>query len=413
MLAPFVLLYFVRTRGLRGALPQLALSGSVAALLLTPFVRADPELFWFGTFRWLREYGPAHLSWFFDRFGFMQPFAEHGALALLPMVQAGLVGACFVGALLARREHIPSFAATASLLFIMLNVLLWDSFLLDGAIAAAAVILTRAECVEPVAPLEPVSRTVRDLSISGLVLTLLSGGYLAYTLVRTLHPQGRDDAREYMIAKVKAGDFIIDRSDRRIAFVTGSWLLRHEDVPAPIGGELYDGAWAGKSAMTSPGRVWLVTESARDHALRSSFAVLGLERGARYFDGYQVQSVLPHKAQPVQPSELPPGAGLRPCQVGWANQDMLGVLVRAGEPLSLTFPRPEKPAPRESVALAIGFPNGDTVWPRKEVRARLAAPRTTPTSRSRTSAACSGAPGIRKCCLPRGPCGSSCARTTR
>jgi hypothetical protein len=372
VLAPFVLLYFVRTRGLRGALPYLAISGCVAALLLTPFVCSDPELFWFGTFRWLREYGPAHLSWFFDRFGFMQPFAEHDALALLPMVQAGLVGACFVGALLAKREHIASFAATAALLFIMFNVLLWDSFLLDGAIAAAAVILTREKRAEPLAQVAPLSRTVRDLSISGLVLTLLSGAYLAYTLVRTLHPQGREDAREYMIANVRAGDFIIDRSDRRIAFVTGSWLLRHEDVPAPIGGELYDGAWGGRSAMTSPRHAWLVTETARDHALRSSFGVLGLEQAYGDFDGYQVQSVLPHKAQRVLPSALPPGAGLLPCQVGWANQEMLGVLVQRGESLSLAFPRPQNPAPRARVALALGFPNGDTVWPRKEVHARLA-----------------------------------------
>ena len=374
VLAPFVLLYFVRTRGLRGALPYLAIAGGVAALLLTPFVVADPEIFWFGTFRWLREYGPAHLSWFFDRFGFMQPFAEHDALDVLPLVQAGLVAACLLGALFARRERIASFAATACLLFIMFNVLLWDSFLLDGAIAAAAVILTRVPTGEPpaaVTPAEPVSRRVFRLSLAALALTSLAGSYLAYTLLRTLHPAGRTAARAYMIGAVAPGDFVIDRSDRRIAFVAGSWLLRREEVPAPIGGELYDGAWGGRSAMTSPGRAWLVTQSGRDRALRDSFAVLGFASPARYFDGYQVQAVTPHKALTAEPSVLPAGAGMRPCQVGWANQEMLGVLVRAGEPLSLTFVRPTQPAERADVALAIGFPNGDTVWPRQAVHTRL------------------------------------------
>lgn len=367
VLAPFVILYFVRTRGLRGALPYVAMAGGVAALLLTPFVVLDPEVFWFGTFRWLREYGPAHLSWFFDRFGFMAPFAEHDALDRLPLVQAGLVGACFVGAVFAKRERIPAFAASASLLFIMFNVLLWDSFLLDGAIAAAAVILTRALVAEPVAELPPASPRALRLSVAALTLTALAGAYLAFTLVRTLHPSGRDDARKFMIASVAQGDFIVDRTDRRIAFVAGSWLLRQEEVPAPIGGELYDGAFGGRSATNAPGRAWLVTQTGRDEAMRESFARLGVASETQVFDGYQLQAVRPHRAVPSTPSE----AGKRACQVGWVNQEMSGVAVQAGQPVTLTFAPTNTPLPSAGVQLAIGFPNGDTFWPRKPVRARL------------------------------------------
>jgi hypothetical protein len=252
-------------------------------------------------------------------------------------------------------------------------VLLWDSFLLDGAIAAAAVILTRAFVAEPVADVAPVSPRVFRLSVAALALTLVAGAYLAFTLVHTLHPRGRDEARKFMIASVLPGDYIIDRSDRRIAFVLGSWLLRQEEVPAPIGGELYDGAWGGRSATTGPGRVWLVTQHARDRAMRKSFQELGVgvDRWGRYLGDYAINGLIPDKSSPTFPTALPPGAAPRQCQVGWANQEMLGVVVSRGQPVPLTFPRPDEPAPRTGVVLAIGFPNGETFWPRREVNVRM------------------------------------------
>ncbi|HEY6877281.1 MAG TPA: hypothetical protein VI299_04640, partial [Polyangiales bacterium] len=246
VLAPFVLLYFVRVRGLRGSLPLLAIAGGTAGGLLFSFAVGAPELFWFGTLRWLREYGPVHLSWFLDRFGFLSLFVERDALGLLPYVQAGLVLACLVGAWFSRAARAAPFAATASLLFIMFNVLIWDSFLLDGAMAAAALLVTgplRAESERE----EPTSRAFY-VSLSVLVLTALAGGYLVFTLITTLHPAGRAAAHDFLVDAVRPGDRVIDRSDRRIAFIEGRWLLRREEVPAPIGGDFFDPAWGGDSA---------------------------------------------------------------------------------------------------------------------------------------------------------------------
>lgn len=372
VLAPFVLLYFVRARGLRGALPYVATSMVIAVLLLTPFVAADPELFWFGTFRWLREYGPAHIDWFYDRFGFMQPFAEHDLLPLLPLVQAGLVLLCFIGACSTKGvSRIPAFAATALLLFIMFNVLLWDSFLLDGAIAAVVVVLTRGNFSAPDSTLDaraPSSPRALTLSLVGIGVTAVAGGYLAWTLVQTLHPRGAKDAHDLMVAGVKPGDFVIDRSDRHLAFVQGSWLLLRHEVPAPIGGELYDGAWQGQSALSAPGRAWMVTQTHRDTALRSSFARLGRVFESHDLEGYQVQAIEPSRARVAQTSSLPASASIRRCEVGWARQDMLAVTLSAQQPVTLSFAREGRD---EGALLAIGFANGSTVWPHKSAQVTL------------------------------------------
>jgi hypothetical protein len=114
-----------------------------------------------------------------------------------------------------------------------------------------------------------------------------------------------------------------------------------------------------------------VTQTARDRALRSSFSRLGAIEERRSFDGYQVQALRPHALRPAVPRVLPKDASRRSCQVGWANQEMLAVLVHRGQPVSLTFAPPAELAPAASVQLAIGFLNGDTVWPRKPVHARL------------------------------------------
>ncbi|MDB4985165.1 MAG: putative rane protein [Myxococcaceae bacterium] len=369
VLAPFVLLYFVRVRGYRGALPYVAIASSVALLLLTPFVLADPELFWFGTFRWLREYGPAHLPWFFDRFGFMQQFHEQGLIERLPLIQGLVVLLCFAGAVFSRNvARISSYAATALLLFIMLNVLLWDSFLLDGAIAAAGVIIARPLSVAAPRPWRPPSLRVLRASQAALAIVAIVGSYLAFTLVRTLHPPGRTAAHDFMVASVRKGDFVIDRSDRRVAFVEGSWLLRRDEVPAPIGGALYDAAWGGGHALNAPGRVWLVTQESRDGALRSSFAQLGKQVASRALGSFHVQAIEPRRATAAVPLALPQAAHGRRCQVGWTDADMLGVLVSRERPSVITFAQREQQA---ATLLAAGFPNGDVVWPRKGVQVRV------------------------------------------
>ncbi len=358
VLAPFVILYFVRVRGLRGSLPLIAIAGGSAAALLCAFVVGAPELFWFGTLRWLREYGPAHLSWFLDRFSFVSLFVERDALGALPYVQAGLVVACLVGAFLLRTARIASFAATALLLFIMFNVLIWDSFLLDGAMASASLLITLPLRGEP-APTQLTSRAFY-VSISVLVLTALAGLYLAFTLITTLHPRGRDQAHDFVVSAVKEGDLIIDRSDRHIAFVNGTWLVRPDEVRAPIGGELFDGSWGGRSALTTTGRAWLITQVRRDEAMRVAFAKLGKVEEHAFAD-YRVQALTP---APRQRAELGIGRARR-CALGWNEHPMRAVTLRLGQPVQVPVEGHGR------LMLSAGFPNDEVVWPHLEVYAQL------------------------------------------
>lgn len=376
VLAPFVLLYFVRVRGLRGALPYLAITGGVAALLLTPFVWADAELFWFGTFRWLREYGPAHLAWFFDRFGFMAWFHEHGAFDELPLAQWGMVGVCFLGALLAPLAWLPAFAATAQLSFIMLNVLLWDSFLLDGAMAAACVVVTRplvrnraslgAPASSSAAPGFERALSPRVLRASAITLAVaaLAAAYLGFTLYRRVRPRGGEALRDYAVRSVEQGDFVIDRSDRRLAFVFGSWLLRRDEVPAPIGGELYDGAWGGGPALHSAGRIWLITDHARDRVLRPAFARLGRVLERRRFGDFELQVLAPHAMRLFRLARVGEGVTPRHCGVGPTDWQMASVDVSAERPARVTLGGQEL---GRSLLLAGGFPNDEVEWPRQSV----------------------------------------------
>jgi hypothetical protein len=357
VLAPFALLYFVRVRGLRGSLPLFAIAGGSAAALLFAFAVGAPELFWFGTLRWLREYGPAHISWFLDRFGFLSWFVEHDALGALPYVQAGLVLLCLLAAFFVRPLRIAALAATALLLFIMFNVLLWDSFLLDGAIASASLLLS-----EPLRgqrqPVEPPSRSFYA-SISVLVLTALAGGYLAFTLITTLRPGGREQAHDFLVAGVKPGDVVIDRSDRRLAFVEGSWLLRREEVPAPIGGEFFDPGWGGRSALHASGKVWLVTQVRRDQALRETFVKLGTVEHERTFRDYRVQAITPAKLHPQEAGRA------RRCQLGWNNPVMGALTVKKGSPVKLPLQGHGR------LMLAAGIPNELVAWPHLAITATV------------------------------------------
>lgn len=362
VLAPFVLVYFVRSLGLRRALPYVGLTVVVALALLSPFVVQEPELFWFGTLRWLREYGPAHLPWFFDRFGFMSLFHEHGAFELLPFAQAAVVLLCLVAAALTKkRARIAPFAATALLLFIMLNVLLWDSFLLDGAIAALGVVLTRPLAGLPARAPVPTAPWQRVWSAT-LLLALTLGGYLAYTLVTTLRPRGREPTRAFMMAQVAPGDFVIDRSDRHIAFVEGSWLLRQDEVPAPIAGELVEAL--SRSDGLPHGRLWLITQRTRDRELVASFARLGSEPLEREFGDYRVQAVKPWPTRPTAPLAAAEVRGVA-CPLHWLRRPMFAVQVQKGSPARI----PLAPAPiGKGFVLAAAFPNEEVSWPHESVQ---------------------------------------------
>jgi hypothetical protein len=369
VLAPFLLLFFVRTRGLRAGLPLVAWSGSIAALLLTPFVVLDPATFWFGTFRWLREYGPAHLDWFFDRYGFVLYFHQWGALERMALVQWGVVLLCLALATFVRRTRIAALQATAQLAFITLNVLIWDSFLLDGAMAALCVVATRPLAArEQVAPL-PTARVVW-LSRAALLATVCAGAFLAFSLMRSLAPRGEKQAHDHAVRSVKEGDLVIDRSDWRLAFVTGSWLLRREEVPAPIGQSLYDGSWGGGPALHAKGRMWAITQRARDATLREHFVRLGRAEPPRIFGDYQVDVVAPHAMRLAVLAAAGPGVSTRHCRVGTTNWPMTAVEVAAGQPRTVRL-RPE--ALGEAMMIAGGFSADQVVWPRKPVTVRLTA----------------------------------------
>jgi len=371
VIAPFLLLYFVRTRGLRASLPYLALTSTVAVLLIAPFVLADSEIFWFGTFRWLREYGPAHVAWFIDRFGLLSFFMERDALATLPLVQAGFVAVCLLGACLVKRERIPALTATALHGFILLNLLFWDSFLLDGAVAALAVIVTRPLVGETTGARQPERspwRRAEWLGVAVLISSSALAGYLALTLVRSLRPRGHAEAHDFAVSKIAEGDNVIDRSERRLAFVGGSWMLRRDEVHAPIGGELYDGSWGGGPALHAKRRVWMITQASRDGELRASLARMGRLEEQRSFGDFVVQAIEPHKMRLLRLGKPVAGVAPRHCQVGPTNWTMIGVELSRERPVTVRL-APDKLG--DSLLFAAGFPNETVVWPRERVELTL------------------------------------------
>ncbi|MFB6351054.1 MAG: hypothetical protein ABEN55_05925, partial [Bradymonadaceae bacterium] len=293
---PFVLLAMVRRLGWRAMLPRLAVCGTVTALLVVPFVAADPDTFWFGTLRWLQEYGPAHEKWFHAKLGFAGYFYKHDLDGWLPLIQFTGVAATFLAALAARRassQRIFAFAGTAYIWFVMFNGIIWFSFYLGAFLFVAfSLVSPRSE----LAPDRVEAPGDRRLAIAAVVVAaaLTAGGWLGWTLLRSLSPPGLDETRAHLRERIKPGDALLDRSDWHLAFIEGSEVSDETEPPegVEIGHGLFEG-FHGRIGALANDRIWAVARPGRNGDWIDRVAGLGNVLERRQFGRYQVIGVDP------------------------------------------------------------------------------------------------------------------------
>lgn len=274
VLAPFVLIAVARDVGVRVTLWRAGVSGAVFASLLALFVARDPASFWFGTLRWLVEYGPAHQTWFHDKLGFQGTLYRAGHGAWLHPAQAGVVALGVLLAFVTRsRRAVLGLGALTLALFIAFNGIVWDSFWLDSYLAASVLALGGATSGGALHEVPATDQPPREATLAAIGVTLLAlpAGYLAFTLARSLDTRGRGAAAALVARAAQSGDVVIDRSDWQLAFVQAAPLA----PPPPTPHVAYD--WFGpRLGAAAPGsRVWLVARDDRDAQQRSAFALLG------------------------------------------------------------------------------------------------------------------------------------------
>ncbi len=290
VLMPFVTVAMIRDVGWRAAIPRVAVAGGVAAVLLVPFVARDPDTFWFGTFRWLVEYGPVHQSWFWEKYGFSGPLYKAHATEWMPRAQAAIV---VLMALVATRVRGPrSFiapAGTAYVVFVMFNGIIWDSFYLGASLLAAFAAAGGAPPGPHAVPLIA-APSRRTLAIGGAVLGLaaLAGGWLMWSLHRATSERGRAEARAHVQNGLAAGQALVDLSSFRLAFVRGKPLLPGS-TPARVGQSLFDRS-LGFAGVFGFDRATVVLRHARDEAAIEELLAAGVREDEQTFGRYRVAS---------------------------------------------------------------------------------------------------------------------------
>jgi hypothetical protein len=301
VLVPFAILLLRREVGWRGAGARLGLTGAVAAGLFLPFAATDPELFWFGTLRWLWDYGPVHQSWFYQKYGLSGTLYQLGATGWMSAAQLGsIVVMSGVAALARQRRAVLAAMITAYVGVVMNNRIIWDSFYLDIFVLLACVSVGGGSLWQEAAAgtdsLErgrtPGMRLAESSGLVALAGSVAAGGYLLYTLHVTTDEAGRGELAHELAHRARRGDLVVDRADWRLAFVRGKWLVDPSSTEASVTGELFD-------RSTSPGgpsgyaRVWLVTRSDRDRELRARVRRLGRVATEQRYGRYALLGVTP------------------------------------------------------------------------------------------------------------------------
>ena len=213
LLLPFFCITWFRQLGPRQAAEALGVTGGVCAMILGPFVLWDPEMFWFGTLRWLRAYGPVHHTWFYDKFSLAKPLYTSGWIRWAPLAQLAMVVAGSLVYFRSQRQGaLPKrlwIAALVWLGFVMLNGLVWYSFFL-GTLLCALMTTTPATPLQPVAPTR-----WRPL----LLALALGCGALIGTTLLTHGSQPDRSVLLPILQKAPPAALFLDQSQRELAFV--------------------------------------------------------------------------------------------------------------------------------------------------------------------------------------------------
>jgi hypothetical protein len=304
VLVPFAVVLLVREVGWRGAAARLGLAGAVAAALLVPFAATDPAPFWFGTVRWLWEYGPAHQNWFYLKYGFSGTLYQLDATGWMSTAQAAaLVVMSVVAAVVRRRRAVLAALVTAYVGVVMNNRIIWDSFYLDIFVLVACVAVgggslwqETAVCADsPGRGRTRGARVAEAVGLAALVGSVAAGGYLLYTWHVTTDETGRPKMTAVLAHRARRGDLIVDRADWRLAFVRGRWLVDPSRSDASVVGELFDRSTSPRGPLRYE-RIWLVTRSDRDRELRARVRRLGRIVADEHYGRYELLCVSPEPA---------------------------------------------------------------------------------------------------------------------
>lgn len=332
VVAPFVLVAMLRDLGWRRAIGRIALAGSVTAALLVPFVIRNPDAFWFGTLRWLVEYGPVHESWFWQKFGFSGPLYEADKTEWMPRAQAALPALCLLVAVVVRgRRRAIAPLGTAYVLFVMFNGIIWDSFYLGCALFAAFAVAGGHTLARAPAP-RPVSRLGLRVAVLAFALASACGAYLGWTLFVARSRAGASALAAHLTGTLRPGDVLVDRSDWSLAFVQPKPLFTTAPPPVATAREVLDPALGPSGALGHP-RAWFVLRHGRENdlsrALRSLPGKIDDRRIGHYrlvgIEGLRIGSKL---------SETRGGPAPRPCRLGGAARVMTTVSPARGRPVT-------------------------------------------------------------------------------
>jgi hypothetical protein len=392
VVAPFVVVAMVRAIGLRATLPRLGLTGALAALLLVPFALRDPEMFWFGTYRWLVEYGPAHQSWFWFKYGFSGPLYQANSTEWMPRAQVAIVLAMLgVSLLLRSRRALLAVAGTAYVGFVMFNGIIWDSFYLGAALFPAfAAAASHHAAPEAARVARPLPRAVHATALALFAISALFGVWLIVTFVRSMSRAGIADARAFVKRAAKPGDALVDRSDFALAFVRHRPFLDGASPLRQIARDPLD--------VFAAERIWLVTRNARDAALRRdtksiAASLIADERFGRYrvvaISPRPIQHQLSRLTEQLAPA-FSPAAGVAPeplastgagrwlsnavsfvevasrqCRIGGSSRAMIFAHPAEGGELRLTFSEIEL---GQQLVVVGALEDPAVVWRRSSVR---------------------------------------------
>jgi hypothetical protein len=369
VVAPFVLIALIKDLGFKQALPRIAVTGTLAALLLVPFVAWDADMFFFGTLRWLLEYGPVHESWFWGKLGFSGTLYRIDATEWMPRAQLGavLVMAVLAPFVKGARAFIAP-AGTAYVLFVMFNGIIWDSFYLGCALFAAFACAAGYEPRALEARVVPVRSPAYALSVGLLASSVAAFVGLAVALFRAFDDSGRKDVQARLVGSQRARDAVLDRSDRRLAFVKGRWLVEPRERVARFGYDPFERSFGALGVLGSE-RLWLVSRTDRDDALFGALERFSEPFMLESFGRYRVLGVsVPAVATRLSALESPDAPRARRCDASGVAGEWHVVQARAGESRTLTF---HEVLLRDSLALLGAIEDRSIAWGRPPVHVAL------------------------------------------
>jgi hypothetical protein len=366
VLAPFVLIAMWQDLGGRRLVPRIALTGAITAALYVPFVWRDPETFWFGTYRWLVEYGPVHESWFWDKFGFSGPLYKAKLTEWMPRAQLAFPALWLVIALVFRgRSRAIAPLGSAYVLFVMFNRIIWDSFYLGCAVLAAFAACAGSGLGERELPPTPSPRLLRA-SAAITVLSLCAGAWLAFTLARSQQRSGAAEARALFASSMTANDVLVDRSDWNVAFVRGKPLFSGTPLPGRVGRDVFDPVF-GPDGAFGHDRALFVFHTHRDRALQRTLLLAGRLLESRVVGSYRLLVLgdlsIAHRLS--QERAILPA---RPCTVGGLARPMGQLRVARGQPASVRF---DALTLSKKLVLVAGPEDATVVWGRQPLTLTL------------------------------------------